>query len=77
MHIDLFDNPGIKTEVLPKTFDYSKQTMILIVTYSDGQRVRYFDVDPRVIFLDPRNTRRNADFLRVRDNYKKEVLGRS
>ena len=72
MRID--QNDPRATPAMPDTFKYDKITKILTVEYTNGQIVNYFDVDPRAIFLDTMNPRRNADFLAFRHNYRSEVM---
>jgi hypothetical protein len=49
--------------ILPEKFIYDEQTRQLDVEWPDGSITRYFEIDPRLAFLDPTNQARNRDFL--------------
>lgn len=49
--------------LLPIDFRYDSLNQILDVEYGDGSVVRYFEIDPRLAFLDSFNERKNRDFF--------------
>jgi len=49
--------------VLPEKFIYDEQTRQLDVVWASGAITRYFDIGPKLAFLDPTNQARNRDFL--------------
>jgi hypothetical protein len=59
---------------LPKHFDYVEKTRIVIVEYTDGSVIKYFDVQPEAAFLQDTNQRKNRDFIAARQNYQSEVV---
>jgi len=67
-----FDDPVAATPPLPQMFDYDEQTKTLEVEYTDGTRIRYFDVPATLHFLLPHhvNPHRFADFLNQRSQYR-------
>ena len=59
------------TEPFPEAFNYDTKTRMLIVTWTDGKKIRYFDLDPRLAFLDSSNSHRASDFIKyVREHPK-------
>jgi hypothetical protein len=58
------------TPAFPQDFEYSSGTRELVVTFVDGKQTRFFDVDPRLAFLDDMNPRKNHDFFRWVENTK-------
>ncbi len=61
---------------LPESFEYNDQTRVLEVEYTDGTRIRYFDVASTMHFLLPLhvNSHKIADFLRARSQYRSEKI---
>jgi KTSC domain-containing protein len=72
----LYPGDSLATPPLPELFEYNEQTKVLEVEYTDGTRIRYFDVPSTVHFLLPIhvNSHRNADFLQARSQYRSEKL---
>jgi hypothetical protein len=48
---------------LPIEFLYEKASRELTVKWGNGEIKKYFDIDPRLAFLDKTNQRRSADFI--------------
>jgi hypothetical protein len=69
------DDP-FATPSLPSKFVYDEQTNTLEVEYTDGTRIRYFDVPSTLHFLLPLhvNPYRTMDFLQARANYRSERI---
>src|SRR6266481_1290305 len=59
---------------LPKEFDYDAETKELTVEFGDGKIVRYFDIDPRLAFLDKFNERKNIDFFNYLESSRQHTV---
>jgi hypothetical protein len=61
---------------LPESFEYDEQTRVLKVGYTDGMRIRYYDVPATAHFLLPLhlNSHKVADFLQARSQYRSERI---
>jgi len=70
------DYPVAATPSLPQLFEYDEQTRVLEVEYTDGTRIRYFEVPATLHFLLPHdvNPNRVADFLNQKSQYRSEKI---
>jgi hypothetical protein len=50
-------------QALPMKFIYAEEAKELVVEFGDGSQVKYFEIGPKLHFLDLLNPRRNRDFL--------------
>ncbi len=48
---------------VPEKFIYDEEKRQLDVEWADGSITRFFDIGPKLAFLDPTNQTRNRDFL--------------
>jgi hypothetical protein len=51
------------TPSLPGTMKYNKKTKELLVEFTNGSQIKYFDIPPTSIFLFNGNPRKEADFM--------------
>lgn len=58
-----------KTEAFPEVMRYNFEFQILTVIYTDGKCVQYSGVPATASFLNPKNPRRNSEFLNLRSTY--------
>ena len=59
---------------LPVEYKYDKEKLELIVEFGDGSVVRYFDIDPRLAFLDKFNERKNIDFFNYLESRRQHTV---
>lgn len=74
----------ISYQLLPVGADTSTEPLIhkwrlntdgsLDVTYEDGNKIRYFGIDPRASFLHPLDKHPYASFMKVRSQYRSEPI---
>jgi hypothetical protein len=63
-----------ETEPLIKEWKYDASSRTLLVEHTNGERYRYFGIDPRSAFLHPLTPHQHASFMAVRSQYRSEKL---
>jgi hypothetical protein len=63
-----------ETEPLIRSWKYDASSRTLLVEHTNGERYRYFGIDPRSAFLHPLTVHPYADFMRVRSQYHSEPI---